>query len=144
MDEHRLKERGATHSVSSFPGNPQEGIYQEWIAPEEDADRAPCPALNTLANHGYLNRNGRNITTNELSLALREIFGLGDSAIGFLVKAANVRNVWGNIDLNSLRVHNYIEHDASLVHKDTIEGPNWIVDQDRLEGFMRTAVVFNV
>ena len=26
----------------------------EWRAPQEGDSRAPCPALNALANHGYL------------------------------------------------------------------------------------------
>jgi hypothetical protein len=44
-----------------------------WRAPSADDDRAPCPMLNTLANHGFLPHNGRNIT--------RDIFlkGLSDA-----------------------------------------------------------------
>lgn len=33
-----------------------------WQRPPPGAARGPCPALNTLANHGYLPRNGKNIT----------------------------------------------------------------------------------
>jgi hypothetical protein len=35
--------------------------------------RSPCPVLNALANHGYLQRDGRNITSNELNAALAEV-----------------------------------------------------------------------
>jgi hypothetical protein len=33
-----------------------------WRAPSADDERAPCPMLNTLANHGFLPHNGRDIT----------------------------------------------------------------------------------
>jgi hypothetical protein len=35
--------------------------------------RGPCPLINCLANHGYINRSGRNIHANELNAAMREI-----------------------------------------------------------------------
>ncbi|KAF7591870.1 hypothetical protein BBP40_000912 [Aspergillus hancockii] len=49
--------------------------------------RGPCPVVNSLANHGYIARDGRNITASDLKSALGEI-GLGfDTATG-LVKIA--------------------------------------------------------
>lgn len=42
----------------------------DWQAPTSGDVRSPCPCLNTLANHGYLNRNGMNISRQELSDAL--------------------------------------------------------------------------
>lgn len=30
------------------------GRSHEWCPPQEGDSRSPCPALNTLANHGYL------------------------------------------------------------------------------------------
>ncbi|CAG8835038.1 22518_t:CDS:2, partial [Racocetra persica] len=41
----------------------------EWQAPGPDDKRSPCPALNTLANHGYLPRGGENITGHGTPLA---------------------------------------------------------------------------
>lgn len=37
--------------------------YQRPLATDE---RGPCPGLNTLANHGYINRSGRNIAYDAL------------------------------------------------------------------------------
>ncbi|EEB95895.1 hypothetical protein MPER_05065, partial [Moniliophthora perniciosa FA553] len=34
----------------------------QFQAPSETDLRSPCPGLNTLANHGFLPRNGSNIT----------------------------------------------------------------------------------
>ena len=42
--------------------------------PRKPSDiRSPCPAVNTLANHGYISRNGRNIRANDLYAALFEL-----------------------------------------------------------------------
>ncbi|KAG7008166.1 hypothetical protein G7Y79_00006g017860 [Physcia stellaris] len=51
----------------------QRGDY----APVKPGDlRSPCPALNALANHGYLPRDGRNIRPNEIYDGLDQ-YGLG-------------------------------------------------------------------
>ncbi|KAF7164769.1 hypothetical protein CNMCM5623_009151 [Aspergillus felis] len=49
--------------------------------------RAPCPVLNSLANHGIIARNGRNITAAELKAALRYL-GMGIDVIAILVNGA--------------------------------------------------------
>lgn len=55
--------------ASTYPslGTRQEGRSDDtnsFIAPGEieDSIRGPCPGLNILANHGYIPRNGRNIS----------------------------------------------------------------------------------
>lgn len=50
----------------------------EFIPPDYDngAQRGPCPGLNALANHGYINRNG--ITSlAEVTAAINQVFGMG-------------------------------------------------------------------
>jgi hypothetical protein len=34
--------------------------YNDWHAPVRGDLRSPCPGLNSLANHGFLPRDGRN------------------------------------------------------------------------------------
>jgi len=46
--------------------------------------RSSCPAVNALANRGYINRNGRNITYSELAYAVREVWNFGDDNVGRL------------------------------------------------------------
>ncbi|KAJ6574393.1 Chloroperoxidase [Mycena capillaripes] len=46
-----------------------------FIAPGPDDQRGPCPAMNTLANHGYIPRNGI-ASFEEITLALMEAFNL--------------------------------------------------------------------
>ncbi|KIK68713.1 hypothetical protein GYMLUDRAFT_36202 [Collybiopsis luxurians FD-317 M1] len=43
-----------------------------WVAPGEDDLRSPCPGMNILANHGFLPRDGRNVT---IPMTLKAIDG---------------------------------------------------------------------
>ena len=45
-------------------------VLLDYIQPTETDLRGPCPFLNTLANHGYINRNGADLRTDELEKAL--------------------------------------------------------------------------
>lgn len=40
----------------------------------EGSVRSPCPALNTLANHGFINRDGKNVDIEDLANALELVF----------------------------------------------------------------------
>ncbi|KAF1335968.1 Chloroperoxidase, partial [Globisporangium splendens] len=91
--------------VSAVPGNT--ALYR----------RAPCPGLNTLANHGFLPRNGQNISRAVLSEALMSRYNLGAD-----LTAALVSQVPDPFSLDFLSTHNFIEHDASLVHADAYYG----------------------
>lgn len=42
----------------------------EWARQPPNAVRSPCPMLNSLANHGYIPRDGRSIRLDELKVAL--------------------------------------------------------------------------
>ncbi|EGO04168.1 hypothetical protein SERLA73DRAFT_128285 [Serpula lacrymans var. lacrymans S7.3] len=88
--------------------------------PRQPGDsRSPCPALNTLANHGYLPRNGRDIGFFDLVRSLKEGYHLSTflacflsiGGIGFLLQ-------FRRLSLSDLARHNCIEHDASIVHPD--------------------------
>ncbi|KAF5361524.1 hypothetical protein D9758_006171 [Tetrapyrgos nigripes] len=48
----------------------------QYSPPEAGAHRAPCPGLNTLANHGYIPRSGTNITFINLLSAVTQIYNL--------------------------------------------------------------------
>ncbi|KAE8909268.1 hypothetical protein PF005_g20647 [Phytophthora fragariae] len=80
--------------------------------------RSPCPALNTLANHGYLPRDGKNITVKMALAAARDKFNIAEDL------AAVIRTLTpAQFDLNDLSKHNDpIEHDASLARSDTYFG----------------------
>eukprot|EP00475_Leptophrys_vorax_P005369 TRINITY_DN1324_c0_g2_i1.p1 TRINITY_DN1324_c0_g2~~TRINITY_DN1324_c0_g2_i1.p1 ORF type:complete len:237 (+),score=55.96 TRINITY_DN1324_c0_g2_i1:382-1092(+) len=103
---------------------------QQWMPAGDGDKRGPCPALNTLANHGYINRNGTGIIRNDLINAVYGVYNLDlplttnlvDLALGGVGYAdANGNKV---LDLDALDKHNFIEHDASLTRDDYADGDN--------------------
>ncbi|KAF8504448.1 Cloroperoxidase [Russula emetica] len=92
----------------------------EWHPKQPEDVRSPCPALNTLANHGYLPRDGKQLNGPIISHALEEGYGLSDQLANFLVVGGiALLGQLGSFGLNDLARHNRIEHNASLVHDDT-------------------------
>lgn len=75
--------------------------------------RSPCPALNALANHGHLPRNGQNITRAMIKKGIMSVYNIGEGVSDFLV--SRIPEV---ISLDFLSAPNNVEHDASLVHYD--------------------------
>ncbi|KAJ7236766.1 heme-thiolate peroxidase, partial [Mycena rebaudengoi] len=83
--------------------------------------RSPCPALNSLANHGILPRNGANIPRESFVDAVHNVFNFTLSFANVLLDAAQSccsSPTQTGIDLSALARHDGIEHDASLVHAD--------------------------
>ncbi|EIN08074.1 Cloroperoxidase [Punctularia strigosozonata HHB-11173 SS5] len=81
--------------------------------------RSPCPALNTLANHGYLPHDGREITPLHLIQSLMQGFNLSPFLACFLTFGSFfLMGQWKHMSLSDLCRHNCIEHAASIVHGD--------------------------
>ncbi|KAL4895297.1 Peroxidase, family 2-domain-containing protein [Aspergillus ambiguus] len=89
---------------------------KEWIAP------GPGDCLNTLANHGYLPRNGKKITLPILSDAMLEGFNIArsDAVILFTqaIRTSPQYPLTDSFDLHDLGRHNILEHDISLSRSD--------------------------
>lgn len=90
--------------------------------------RGPCPALNSLANHGFLPRSGRNI--NAVQVVTGAFLGLGVSpetsgevlAVGY-ASSHNILSL--GFDLEDLSKHMFaIEHDCSFSRDDYRTGDN--------------------
>ncbi|KJA15661.1 hypothetical protein HYPSUDRAFT_48125 [Hypholoma sublateritium FD-334 SS-4] len=114
-----------------------------FIAPGPNDIRGPCPGLNTLANHGYLPRNGI-ASPSEIVSAAQEGFNMGNDIAVFVTYAAHL--VDGNLltDLLSiggktpetgpdppapaivggLDTHAVFEGDASTTRGDAFFGDN--------------------
>ncbi|KAJ7123685.1 Cloroperoxidase [Mycena epipterygia] len=97
----------------------------QWMAPKSTDVRSPCPGLNTLANHGFLPRNGFNITIPMILDASIAGFNVGPDAI---LQAAKFGLLSGDdpvtMNLDALKLHNLIEHDASISRNDWAIGDN--------------------
>nr|POF13018.1 chloroperoxidase [Quercus suber] len=59
-----------------------------YIGPGPTDSRGPCPGLNTLANHGYISRDGRNIERQSIIDAFRDQFGIDQSCINIALSNA--------------------------------------------------------
>ena len=73
--------------------------------------------LNTLANHGYLPRNGRGISKDMAIKVLDEVLNWDETVVSDLYDFAQPTNPQPNattINLKELTTHNILEHDASL------------------------------
>ncbi|KAI7237008.1 hypothetical protein KC330_g3443 [Hortaea werneckii] len=58
-----------------------------YKAPGPNDSRGPCPGLNTLANHGLINRNGKNLNSSDILKAFPRGFGINTN--GFFTALHN-------------------------------------------------------
>ncbi|KAJ3211709.1 hypothetical protein HK099_007933 [Clydaea vesicula] len=95
----------------------------EWHPRFPNDLRAPCPLLNTLANHAILPHSGRDISQADLVSALK-IIGISETIAEKISQEAvhkfGIADKSGvlRIHLDSLSKHNVIEHDSSLSRPD--------------------------
>ncbi|KAM0342063.1 hypothetical protein ACHAPU_009791 [Fusarium lateritium] len=97
-------------------------VPQEWIAPGADASRGPCPGLNTLANHGYLPRDGKNINLEILAEGMVNGYNIErmDAVILYTqaIRTSPKYPLARSFDLADLGRHNILEHDISISRSD--------------------------
>ncbi|KAJ3744972.1 Peroxidase, family 2-domain-containing protein [Lentinula detonsa] len=100
----------------------------QWQAPSPTDSRGPCPGLNTLANHGFLPRNGSNITIPVPLVQRYLIDGFNFQPINLLRIGAKLglltTDAEDSFTLNNLALHGTLEHDASLSRNDYALGDN--------------------
>ena len=121
----------------------------------EGDSRSPCPFINTLANHGILPRDGKNVPIQQLFEAVVHVGALSPFITNILTTFSKKL---GGVDsqgtpiislhqlgLHSNAEHDAIEHDASLSRLDSV-GPNGAQDSispneeliDQLLGFAKS------
>lgn len=90
-----------------------------------NASRSPCPVLNSLSNHGFLPRDGRNISQDQLNFAFTQALNLDEAVTVSLAKPTfniSTTGVAGTVNLEDMKAHNVIEHDGSLSRADAVTG----------------------
>ncbi|KAF9875550.1 hypothetical protein CkaCkLH20_06931 [Colletotrichum karsti] len=110
-----------------------------WKPPGPNDLRSPCPVMNTMANHGFVPRDGRNMTREIL------IKGLGD---GLNIAEVRAINIFENalqvnpipnatfFDFQMMHTHNIIEHDGSLSRRDAVFDPTNSFDKGTFDNFV--------
>lgn len=123
-----------------------------WIPASQIANssRSPCPLLNTLANHGFLPRNGRQLKISDFENGITQAINFSPSFASNLTTGAFQRlglltgdatkdsNV--AIDLVSLDAHDKTEHDASLTRLDIIQGNNLVVQPEYVRSMLNDTI----
>jgi len=115
------------HSLGPAPDN--DPRFTDFRPAGSNDSRSPCPGLNALANHGFLNRDGRNITIPGLLVGLAEGLNVGPDftiLIGALGLLSSPAPLLGSFDLSDLDQHDFpIEHDGSLSRQDAYYGNDY-------------------
>ncbi|KAL2850260.1 Peroxidase, family 2-domain-containing protein [Aspergillus pseudoustus] len=114
--------------------------FDQWHPAGPGDLRCGCPAMNSLANHGFINHNGSNITASTVIPLMQEIFHLSEElatiVTGFALLATD-NPASGIFNLDMLNRHNIFEHDASLTRKDVyFGGDGHTIDPPSLKKFL--------
>ncbi|KAJ7589939.1 Chloroperoxidase [Mycena floridula] len=115
----------------------------EYRAPQAGDSRSVCPGLNTMANHGYIPRDGKNMGIWTLIRGLKECFNLS-FPLSFLLSFGVFVLIrrFPKVDLTAFDKHGGLEHDASLVHLDCPVGqqyPPIEVQKDLVQELLKDA-----
>ncbi|EJD06093.1 Cloroperoxidase [Fomitiporia mediterranea MF3/22] len=128
-------------------------IRNPYVSAGPGDSRSPCPALNALANHGYIPHSGRSIPFFQLVKAIRTVYNcslplaLVLSVVGFLWCGHITGSGFSMrlaLDLHDLARHNHIEHDGSLGHADVTPGELYapvVPDPTRLASLLNAGSV---
>ncbi|KAJ6500893.1 Chloroperoxidase [Mycena sanguinolenta] len=105
------------------------GKWPEFMPPKAGDKRSPCPALNALANHGILPRDGQNIKFADLDRHVRNTYNFAPTfptfTALFVAQYLNKDYNTDTCDLAEIGLHNAgIEHDASLLRQDVRFDPD--------------------
>ncbi|KAI1376432.1 glycosyl hydrolase family 61-domain-containing protein [Hypoxylon crocopeplum] len=118
--------------LSSANPHVARGSLSEWAPPGPDDFRGPCPMMNTLANHGFLQHDGRNITREVVISAMGNALNFDEALANVMFEQAIGVNPEPNatyFTLDNLNRHNVLEHDASLSRTDAFFGNNHVFNQ---------------
>ncbi|KAB8236469.1 peroxidase family protein [Aspergillus alliaceus] len=110
--------------------------YGQWKPAGPKDFRGPCPMMNTLANHGFLPHDGRNLTRHNVVKGLSAALNFNASLASLMFDMAIIVNPEPNatfFTLDQLNKHNLLEHDASLSRTDAYFGNNYVFNDTIFE-----------
>lgn len=116
----------------AFVRGPQEfpGPTHQYQAPTAKDRRGPCPGINSLANHGFIDRSGFQIPVNHLIEQLSKVYHVDSSFLDTVPVQDAIDNSLTEtltdgtvaISIDRLLDSKVMEHDASLFHQDSYFG----------------------
>ncbi|KAK4448771.1 Chloroperoxidase [Podospora aff. communis PSN243] len=108
-------------------GSCGDGDGHEFRRPGPRDVRGPCPMLNSLANHGWIPRSGKNVSIDQIVNGIDGALNLDPASSRPVAEFAATTSTTGNpntLNLNDLSTHGVIEHDGSLSRGDIALGDN--------------------
>ncbi|KAK4167956.1 putative aromatic peroxygenase [Cladorrhinum sp. PSN259] len=117
---------GAVDAVTGAGGK-KEAADHSFKKPSPTDRRSPCPMVNALANHGYLPRDGKDVSLAALIKGAKEGINLAPDAtilVGLKALQTSSTGNWLSFHLDDLNKHGIIEHDGSLSRQDANLGDN--------------------
>jgi hypothetical protein len=73
--------------------DPNDPRFTNWTAPGPNDLRGPCPCMNTMANHGFINHSGRDLYVPDIMKGLAEGMNIGfdfSSSVCGLYSSSNI------------------------------------------------------
>ncbi|KAL2887722.1 putative sterigmatocystin biosynthesis peroxidase stcC [Ceratocystis lukuohia] len=114
---------------SNIPHEIEGDDPNQWIPPKEGDGKWFVGNDFNLANHGYLPRNGRDISESQLYDVMFKVAGIDKAGVDTLGgKEALKFSSTGTFSLDDLNAHDVIEHDCSLSRDNSQSGNNWSFD----------------
>lgn len=114
--------------------------FGKWKKAGQDDLRCGCPAMNSIANHGFINHNGRNLTVADVVPVMVDVFHLSEELATIVTNLAMLTAddpASGQFSLGMLNKHNIFEHDASMSRKDFYAGGDgFTFDRKTFDRFM--------
>lgn len=107
-----------------------------WAAPGPGEIRGPCPGLNTLANHGYIDRTGKNLRLEDLMENAEGVYALDNKLMTKLALETFAELNITNDILPSLASLTDVVHDVSLTRHDKGLGEYVKVDPALVDKFL--------
>ncbi|KAI9039420.1 putative toxin biosynthesis peroxidase [Aspergillus affinis] len=113
--------------------------------------RSSCPAINALANRGYINRSGRNVSYTELAHAVRRVWNFGDDNSMLVLAPTFAVHGWPEtIDLDNFNddlVQYVVNCPAAPTRNDRAVGDNVNINMTLFESllsFSKDGVTFTL
>ena len=137
--------------TSTAFGHPKQQLEQlvkrdlkvgEWAAPTDGQVRGPCPALNTLSNHGYLRRDGGDEPTEKYKSVIKDVYNVGTDVTSVILARAKTIGVLHDSMFSQKDLQRHAlpqaggegpEHDGSQTREDRTLGNSLTVNQSRVD-----------